>query len=864
MALAVGVAAIGGTLRAGELGTGFQDRTYRDETGDHKYIVFVPAAYTPLEKWPLLLFLHGSGERGDLRLAVIGGIGPQIKARAETFPFIVVFPPCEDHDCHASLGWRADGPDAQRALKIVDQVERDYSVDRSREVITGLSMGGIGAWAIAAATPSRWSAVVPVASRGDLSTAPKLAHTPIWAFHGEKDVLIAPSEPKQMVNAVNAAGGRAYFTLLPKLRHNILYAVYNDDALYQWMLHPQTEPRPESFVENAKRPPNMSAPGHDFQQPFVPGVEIPQGILVQMDSETIGAIAETVPDLVPAEALSGRGSNISQTRPGLIGPFQITLSGISYHGTLERVVIVPRDNGWISVAMGLRNVTAEIDSSEVRGRLVAANAGRMEIIAGQYAPLWLRFEVRPVIADRRLHFEVGAREFKIPGSDFYVTTPEVTGHGIPIIRQRFSSAVSTNLVNGAYGRKSEMEQRVLDSIPTIVQRLNSGVEAKLSGTRVMGTCPSPALQPRFQTWPESVRVDHSGVSLVLGVVVAQPGVYSVQRPVRRIEHDSIDLETLPTRRGLTFGFSSALLEGLTASVIDVGAAEMSASDFPIKEFDAFQEAATITKALPDLARYGDNLRIRARLRALEPVTLRQTENGPLERVASTGERPLNYQVRVPHIAFLFDIKTSPTQSEWLPCARFDLSLTQDLKGTVKQPDFARRIFNLSRCAPAQITAQGSYVESYQALDTNLHPDVIAELFRDAWKFSQKNNLLEGMPLPDRAIGNANLRLADVDNIGHFIAMRYVPAATRITNGTSAPIAYMVRSPHSEWGGPYTLAPHQSHDFSLNSPLTLRSVVRNRELVEALPMGTHFVFGKNDQPAPTSEASALGEAQTLRN
>jgi len=448
---AAAIAAMGRTLRAGDLGQGFQERTFHDQAGDHKYFVFVPLSYTPLQKWPLLLFLHGSGERGDPRLAVIGGIGPQIKARAETFPFIVVFPACEDHDCRATLGWRADGPDGQRALKIVDEVERDFSVDRSKEVITGLSMGGFGAWSIAAATPSRWSAVVPLSATGDLSKAGSLAHTPIWAFHGAKDVLVTSSEAKRMVDAVSAAGGRAYFTVLPNLRHNILHAVYNDDALYEWMLNPQSEPRPESFIENAKHPSTASA-GRDFQQVFIPGVEIPQGMLLQIDRETMATIAETLPDLVPANALSARAAGTSETRPGFLGRVQVTLSGIGYSGSLERVIIVPKDGGWLSIAMGLRNVIAQVDSAEVRGRLLGADAGPMDIVAGQYRPVWLKFNVRPVIVNRRIRFELGTREFQIPSEDFYVTTPQVTGRGIPIIRDRFSSSVASNLVSGAYGR----------------------------------------------------------------------------------------------------------------------------------------------------------------------------------------------------------------------------------------------------------------------------------------------------------------------------------------------------------------------------------------------------------------------------
>jgi poly(3-hydroxybutyrate) depolymerase len=859
------VAAIAGALPAAEIGTGFQDRIYRDETGEHKYTVFVPAAYTPLEKWPLLLFLHGAGERGtDPRLPVVGGIGPQIKSRAETFPFIVVFPQCEDVDCRAAVGWRADGPDAQRALRIVDEVEQELSVDRNREVITGLSMGGFGAWSIAAATPSRWSAVVPVAGSGDASKAVSLVNTPVWAFHGVKDVSVPPGEDERVVNAVRAAGGRACFTLLPEVRHNILHVVYNDDALYEWMLNPQSEPRPESFIENAKRPPCLSAAGRDFDLPFIPGVEIPQAIFLQIDPETIGAIAETLPDLVPANALSAKGKNISESRSGLLGRFQITLSGIGYSGSLERVVVTPNDNGWITIAMGLRNITAEVASTQVRGTLISANAGRMDMIVGQQKPVWLTFDVRPVIVGRRVTFEIGSRQFRIPKDDFHVTTPEVTAKGLPFLRNRVSNAVSSQLVSGAYARKSEIEQRVLDAVPKLVQRLEQALEATLSSTRVLGTAPTPAIQPRFRMWPESLRVDHSGISLMLGIVIAQPGLYAEPRPVRSIEPEVVDLATVPTRRGLTLGFSSALIEGVTASVIDVGAAQMSANDIPLSEFAAFGEASAIAKAVPDLARYGDQLRIRTRLRAVEPVTLRRTTDRASADLESSGASPLGYEFKLPHVALTVDIKTSREQAEWLPCAQFDLSVTQELRACLQEPSFSQRTFGLKRSAPEQVTAEGRFAEGYRAVNGALHPEAIAALFRTAWNASERTNLLEAINVPDRAIGHANMRLADVANVGPFIAMRYVPAMTRITNGTSEPIAYQIRAPHSDWGGPYTLNPQQFHDFAVPYPLTLRSLVREQELIQPLPMGAHFVFGKDDEPAPPPNTTSLGDAGPLRN
>jgi poly(3-hydroxybutyrate) depolymerase len=860
----IAIATIARGLPAEEIATGFQERVYRDETGNHKYTVFVPAAYTPQTKWPVLLFLHGAAERGtDNKLPLVGGIGPQVKARAATFPFIVVFPQCEDLDCPARDGWRSDGADAKRALKILDAVEQELSVDRRREVLTGLSMGGFGVWGIAAATPSRWSAIVPVAGLGELSQAVNLKNTPVWAFQGSRDRTVQPVEHQRMVDAVREAGGRAYLTLIPNVRHNVLHFVYDDDALYEWMLDPKSEPRPESFIRNAKRPHHKSEMERDFLPEFVPGVEIPQAVYMHLDPEAIEAVAEALPDLVPAEALSAAGANIYDTRPGIFSRFHIALSGISYRGGLERVIVTAKDGGWITIAVGMRNVVAEICSTEIHNRMIAASAGPMDIVIGEQRPVWLTFDVRPSIVERQVKFEVGARHFEIPNDDFYVTTPQVAARGVPFIRSRISNTVSSQLVNGAYGRKSDIEGRVLEAVPGMVQRLEQAIDKTLSETRVIEAWPIPALLPRYRMWPDSLQVDHSGISVILGAVIAQPGLHTTPRPVRRIEHETVRLDAVPPHRGFTLGLSGAVIEGLSAAMVDVGVAEFKPSDLSVREFGAFDQIDAMVKAVPDLARYGDQLRIRTRLRAIEPVSFRvMSEPQSTLRGRSLDASPTYLQLGIPRLALYVDIKTSPNQSKWQTCAEFELRMTQDLRACVRKPSFSERTFSLNRSAPGQIAATGRFVEGYAAVDGAIHPEAVAEIFRTGWTACGKIDLLEGIAMKDQAIGKANLRLADLDQVGHFMTLRYLPATTRITNALAEPLVYKVRGRHSELGGPYTLQPRQSHDFSVPYPLTVQRLVRDQEVIQALPMGTHFVFGV-DEKARTSNVASEGGAEATR-
>lgn len=867
------IAACVRALPAEDATTGFLSRVYRDEAGEHKYAVFIPAAYRADQKWPVLLYLHGAGSRGtDGKLPLIGGIGPQIAARAQTLPMIVVFPQCEDVEGRAIEGWRVDGPDAQRALAILDSVEREFSVDRKREILAGASMGAFGTWNIAAANPARWSAIVPLAGYGDVLKARSLKNVPVWAFHGSKDLEVKPDDHKRMVDAVRDAGGRAYFTLLPEVRHNVLDVVFSDDAVYEWMLNPEAEPRPQSIVQAAKAPIKKSKIDHDFLQPFVAGVEVPQAIYVHLDPEAIEALCYALPELVPADALSAGEANIYQSRQGLVSRFRITLAGINYRGTLERVVVTTKENGWITINLGLKNLITEIGSTTVRGRLMAASAGPMDIVIGQARPVWLAFDVRPMVADRKIKFEVGQRHFEIPNDNYYVTTPQVgVESAIPLFRGRVANTVSSKLIEGAYGRKTEIEQRVLDAVPGLVQRLERELDKSLAQTRAVGGWPMPALQPRYRLWVDSLRVDQRGISMILGAVFAQPSFNPSPRPVRRVERQLVKLENISNGRGFTLGFSGALAEGLTGTVVDAGAAVMNATDMSVKEFAAFGDIDALAKAVPELMRYGNNLRIRTRFRAVEPILCNAVEHPALVDGTVSGDKSAEsapkcvVQLGVPHFILSIEIKTLPRQEHWQTCAEFDLRAVEEFKVSVRAPAFSERTFLLKKYSPEEIDVKGRFAEGYLPSNPTLHPEVIAELMRTAWNAAGNLDLVDEVAMKDRLIGTANLRLSDIETIGPFISLRYLPARTRITNATAEPIVYEIRGPQSAWGGPFTLKPNESSDFPVPYPVTLRRTVDNRQEIQTLPMGSHFIFGRvmNAEADPTKVATQP-DGKALRN
>jgi predicted esterase len=194
----------------------------------YPYLVALPDGYDAEagKPWPLILFLHGSGERGD-SLADVNANGlPKLIAQGRKFPAIVVSPQCPDNNW-----WQT--PDLSQLL---DDVCAKYRVDPDRIYVTGLSMGGFGAWALALAEPDRFAAIAPICGGGDPLDAARLKNLPIWAFHGGKDDTVPNQLSIAMVKAVRAAGGHAHLTIFPNDGHDSWDDAYNTEALYTWLL----------------------------------------------------------------------------------------------------------------------------------------------------------------------------------------------------------------------------------------------------------------------------------------------------------------------------------------------------------------------------------------------------------------------------------------------------------------------------------------------------------------------------------------------------------------------------------------------------------------------------------------------------
>jgi len=194
----------------------------------YQYRVFLPEDYEKNEGklWPLIVCLHGSGERGsDLGNVTRNGLPKKVE-QGEKYPFIIVAPlcPADERWCVSTL------------MELLDEVGSKYRVDAKRVYLTGLSLGGYGTWEAAARHPERFAAVAPICGAANPELAPRLAKLPIWAFHGDADPNVPIVQDKRIINALKKLKAPVKFTVYPGCGHDSWTQTYDNPALYEWFL----------------------------------------------------------------------------------------------------------------------------------------------------------------------------------------------------------------------------------------------------------------------------------------------------------------------------------------------------------------------------------------------------------------------------------------------------------------------------------------------------------------------------------------------------------------------------------------------------------------------------------------------------
>ena len=200
---------------------------------DIGYSVFLPEPYDKNKKYPMIMFLHGAGERGngtdELEKVANQALCKYLKNGLFSLEAIVLCPQCPKNKV-----WNQFIFDVKA---LCDKVAREYGVDEKRISVTGISMGGFGTWEIAMTFPESFSAFAPVCGGGMAWRTPALKGKPIWAFHGNKDTTVNISNSIDMVNKARQNGAIVKFTIFDGVEHNSWDSAYLDTRVLDWLIN---------------------------------------------------------------------------------------------------------------------------------------------------------------------------------------------------------------------------------------------------------------------------------------------------------------------------------------------------------------------------------------------------------------------------------------------------------------------------------------------------------------------------------------------------------------------------------------------------------------------------------------------------
>lgn len=807
---------------AQDQGGAILSKTMTDADGEHRYALFLPQGYSAEKKWPILLFLHGAGERGtDGVIHTKVGIGPVLQKRAATFPFIVVMPQCEDMQARYLSGWLPETKDAQRALAILESVEKNYSVDTSQRVISGWSMGGYGTWAVAAATPEKWSAVVPLAGGGDPKWASALSKLSIWAFHGSNDGAIRPDQSRAMISAVRQVGGTPRLTEVTDGEHDINPVVFDNDVLINWMLNPKTT-EPVSLTLRATAATTSAV----TPAPFIPAVEINRAVTLRLGNEMLDALSMSLHDQIPKEALQGGIGDIYDSTVVEGRQFSIAFGSIAYAAQVSRVRLKAYKQDRLNVSVGIKDAVLRIGGTSVTGRDHSAQAGPIDIVIGHREPVWLSVDVTPYFQGSKLRLKVAAARFEIPYDNWYVTAPAgVSVRGFGMTRE----AVSSGLVNGLYGSKGRIEGEVLAIVPKLVEELESKLSMTEADQIVHAFWPLPVYRPRLKVKPEDVSVDANGVSLVLGLVAAAIDDKPPVGGVKRVALTNVKATELGQGADLTVGVAPNILHPLTQMMVDAKVARIHVLDIPEASFGKFIDRDEMTKVFPDLKRYGNELLLWSELSMAAPISVKG------------GEKSEEMSFGVPDMRISVSIKPQKDAAAWQPFAELPINLAQSTAPKLVKVDRYTRLFQLQWSGAPVISVEPRFAQGYAVQDKTINREPLLTLIDTAWRGWVGQGPAAQTPVNDVAVGIAKLRLNQLEWKSPLLQVTFTSPGVKLTNSSKDPFTYETKGPFSGWGGPYTLDPGKSHEYPIAYPLTYRQRVGDQYVVYTLDPGSHSEF-----------------------
>jgi hypothetical protein len=357
--------------------------------------------------------------------------------------------------------------------------------------------------------------------------------------------------------------------------------------------------------------------------------------------------------------------------------------------------------------------------------------------------------------------------------------------------------------------------------------------------------------PRLKLHPEQISTDENGISLVVGLTAASLDPFGPAPQLKRAEPAGVSLAQLAGDRSLHVAVAPKILEPLTQMVVDRGIANLDLLDIPEPLFAKLADRSTLQEIIPDLKRYGEELKVRSTLRVVSPLSIgnppqpaevqKQTEpsEDKSKPVAKTVSKPL--ELRVPGLRVDVSIQTTSHKNAWQPCASFDLNVADQIVVEIVKPSHDRRGIRLNWLSASSLNGGGRFADGYQSQDKTLHVDRYIELFRSGWGAYLRGATVSEVDVSDVTIGASKLRLHEVNWESPIVDVAYKLGRIKLTNLSKEDFRYETKAPTSNWGEPLILKPGDSHEFELPYPLTYRRNGPQGPEVYTLNVGSHSEF-----------------------
>ena len=771
----------------------FEVRTLTDADGPHKYSVYLPPGYTTDRRWPVILFLHGAGERGtDGYTPTYAGLGPLLRHSPELYPCVVVFPQCETWDDPIYASWSIKSGAGRRALAILDEVERTESIDSAHRTLTGWSMGAFGATAVAAHDPTRWRAVLSIAGGFTGKNVEPLRKVSLWMLHGSEDKLVSVVQSRKLATRLGLPQGDSRYDELVGVGHEIWEHVYSDPRVAKYLL----EGGPPSEIDWTIAPSPDQLPTAEEKLPFIPVATVSNAVVLRFGNDALRMLSAGIPETVKPDKLRGTLPDIRQTFTLDGDTYEVVLRQLTYAVRLDSAEFTCLATADVRTQWGV-NLELRVGAASMTTRGFSAKVAPFRIVIGHRRPVPLQVLVKPRVQNQQLKLTLLETRFPIPDDDWYVEVP----HDIQITGDKFTRhEIETGIVGGLYTRKTEVEEQVRSVIPGLLKNVEEQLNQDTPIPVTRWLWPFPFFQPRLRWKAESLIVDSQGMTVGLGAIVCASYAGNPGDRTR----DRTGTARLPLDRRhspqMHLAVDPLFMEVVSEEFAKSGIARINVLDLPERRFHAFAKPERLHAVLPDLPPEAEFRTVLALGRPFQ-IQGEPTSSG------RGGAFRLNFPA-----ARLEVFSRTPQQDLWSRAGQFTIAMNQSVQISLERTPTGPPLVGLRWDDSPMVRITTADRVDPQGLE-DLQRDFI-----EAWKHWGQSQTREPTPAEDIVVGDSRLRIDRVDIQPHAIIVDLVCPMAHLLVVGNAPLTYRVRSRDSYWSHPRRLAPGESHRYQVTEPV----------------------------------------------